>query len=42
MMFGPKKTSLLACLPISLSWVLMATATNIQAIYGSRQVTNMH
>ena len=38
MMFGPKKTSLMACIPISLAWILMAYADNIYTIYASRSV----
>ena len=36
MIFGPKKTSLMACIPITLAWVLMALADNIFTIYASR------
>ena len=35
-MFGPKKTSLLACFPICLSWFLMAVAPNMATILASR------
>ena len=35
-LFGPKRTSLLACLPICLSWLVMAAASSIQSIYLSR------
>ena len=38
MVFGPKKTSLMACIPISLAWILMAYADNIYTIYASRSV----
>ena len=39
MMFGPKKTSLLACVPICLAWVLMSRAENIYVVYTSRMLT---
>ena len=38
MIFGPKKTSLMACISITLSWILMACADNIYTIYASRSV----
>ena len=41
MMFGPKKTSLMACIPISLAWILMAYADNIYMIYASRMLTGL-
>ena len=41
MMFGPKKTSLMACIPISLAWILMAYADNIYTIYASRSVVKV-
>ena len=41
MMFGPKKTSLMACIPISLAWILMAYADNIYTIYASRMLTGL-
>ena len=39
MMFGPKKTSLLACVPICLAWVLMSRAEDIYVVYTSRMLT---
>ena len=39
MMFGPKKTSLLACVPICLAWVLMSRADDIYVVYTSRMLT---
>ena len=35
-MFGPKRTSLCACVPLCLSWLLMAVAPNMTSIYSSR------
>jgi hypothetical protein len=35
-MFGPKKTGLLACLPICLSWMLLAATPSMVVIYVSR------
>jgi hypothetical protein len=35
-MFGPKKTGLLACLPICLSWMLLAATPSMIVIYVSR------
>ena len=35
-MFGPKKTGLIACLPICLSWMLLAATPSMAIIYVSR------
>ncbi|XP_023349580.1 facilitated trehalose transporter Tret1-2 homolog [Eurytemora carolleeae] len=40
-MFGPKKTSLLACFPICLSWFLMAVAPNMPTILTSRLLVGL-
>ena len=41
MMFGPKKTSLLACVPICFAWVMMCLADDIYMIYASRMLTGI-
>ena len=37
----PQKTSLLACVPICLAWLLMSLADNIYLVYGSRVLTGL-
>ena len=37
----PQKTSLLACVPICLAWLMMSLADNIYLVYGSRVLTGL-
>jgi len=40
-MYGPKKTSLLACVPICASWLIMAVAPNMSTILASRLLVGL-